>query len=127
EGVRELRTNLQYTNIDDPPRAIVVTSPLPGDGKSTTAGNLAIMLAQAGQPVVLIDADLRKPRVATLFGLSDDAGVTDVLAGRADVEDVMHQIDTEGFLNVITAGRIPPNPSEVLGSRRMLDLVKALK
>ncbi len=84
EATRELRTNLQYTNIDEPPKAIVMTSPQPGDGKSTTASNLAIVLAQAGQPVVLIDTDLRRPRIAALWNLDNAAGLTDALAGRAD-------------------------------------------
>lgn len=89
EAFRGLRTNLQYMSIDDPPKAIVVTSPLPGDGKSFTAANLAIAIAAAGQRVVLVDADLRRPRVATVFGLVGDAGLSDVLAGRAEVADVL--------------------------------------
>ena len=115
EATRELRTNLQYTNIDEPPRAIVMTSPQPGDGKSTTASNLAIVLAQAGQPVVLIDTDLRRPRIAALWNLDNAAGLTDALAGRADVDDVTHYVGPEGMLRVITSGRNPPYPSEVLG------------
>ena len=126
EATRELRTNLQYTNLDEPPKAIVMTSPQPGDGKSTTASNLAIVLAQAGQPVVLIDTDLRRPRIAALWNLDNAAGLTDALAGRADVDDITHYVDPEGMLRVITSGRIPPNPSEVLGSQRMLQLVADL-
>jgi capsular exopolysaccharide synthesis family protein len=124
EALRELRTNLQFMSVDDPPRAIVVTSPVPGDGKSTTAANLAVSLAAAGEPVILIDADLRRPVISALFGLPEGAGLTDVIAGRATVDDVSHRIDDT--LVVIGAGRIPPNPSELLGSQRMRDLVKQL-
>lgn len=127
EGMRESRTNLQYINVDKPPRASVLTSSMPGDGSSTTASSLAILLAQAGQRVVLIEADLRKPRVVTLSQLSGDAGLADVLAGRAQADDVIHETGPEGLINGIIAGRIPPNPSEVLGSKRMLDLVDSLK
>lgn len=127
EAVRELRTNLQYMNVDDPPRVIVVTSPLPGDGKSVTAANLARSLAAAGERTVLIDADLRRPVVAASFGLPDSPGLTDVLAGRVTLSDVAHIVDSDRNLVVITAGRIPPNPSEVLGSQRMKALLKELR
>ncbi|GAA3203523.1 polysaccharide biosynthesis tyrosine autokinase [Microbacterium terregens] len=126
EAMRELRTNLQFMDVDNPPRAIVVTSPLPGDGKSTLAGNLAVSLAAAGQKVILVDADLRRPMVASLFGLPEGAGLTDILAGRAQIADVRHTVDPSGNLVVIAAGRIPPNPSEVLGSNRMRDLIRSL-
>lgn len=127
EALRGLRTNLQYMSVDDPPRAIVVTSALPGDGKSTTAANLAVTLAASGQRTVLIDADLRRPSVATLFGVPGDAGLSDVLAGRASVEDVIQPIGTSsGALSVLAAGPIPPNPSEILGSDRMRQLIKGL-
>ncbi|RLK48009.1 polysaccharide biosynthesis tyrosine autokinase [Microbacterium telephonicum] len=126
EAMRELRTNLQFMDVDNPPRVIVVTSPIPGDGKSTSAANLALSLAAAGQRTILIDADLRRPVVGTVFDLPEGAGLTDVLAGRARFEDVAHQPDASGNLQVLTAGRIPPNPSEVLGSQRMRDLVREL-
>jgi capsular exopolysaccharide synthesis family protein len=126
EAMRELRTNLQFMDVDHPPRSIVVTSPLPGDGKSTTAVNLALSLAAGGQRVAFIDADLRRPRGAALFSLPDGAGLTDVLAGRAKVGDVAHSIGASHNLLVLTAGRIPPNPSEVLGSHRMRDLITGL-
>ncbi|MBS1905440.1 MAG: polysaccharide biosynthesis tyrosine autokinase [Actinobacteria bacterium] len=126
EAVRELRTNLQYMSIDDPPRVIVVTSPLPGDGKSVTAANLARSLADAGQHTVLIDADLRRPVIDTVFSLSNAVGLTDLLAGRASLADVAHVIDSSKNLVVLTAGRIPPNPGEVLGSNRMRELLKDL-
>lgn len=126
EATRELRTNLQFMDVDNPPRAIVITSPLPGDGKSTLAGNLAVSLAAAGEHVLLMDADLRRPMVAELFGLPEGAGLTDILAGRAEVSDVAHDVAHSPNLAVITAGRVPPNPSELLGSKRMRDLIASL-
>ncbi|WES62869.1 polysaccharide biosynthesis tyrosine autokinase [Microbacter sp. GSS18] len=126
EATRELRTNLRFVDIDNPPRTIVVTSPTPGDGKSTVSANLATSLAAAGEHVVLIDADLRRPMVATMFNLPEGAGLTDVLTDRAQLADVAHVVGGTGNLVVIGAGRIPPNPSEVLGSQRMKDLIANL-
>lgn len=126
EAVRELRTNIQFMDVDNPPRILVITSPLPGEGKSTTAANLAITLAASGQRVVLIDGDLRRPMVATIFHLIGDAGLTDILAGRASFDDVAQPVGRLGTLQVVAAGKIPPNPSEILGSQRMRDLVHAL-
>ncbi|GAA5035520.1 polysaccharide biosynthesis tyrosine autokinase [Microbacterium fluvii] len=126
EAMRELRTNLQFMDVDRPPRIIVVSSPLPGDGKSTTSANIALSLAAAGQKVVLVDADLRRPVIANLFDLPEGAGLTDVLAGRAKVVDVAHSPDATGNLRVLPAGRLPPNPSEVLGSQRMRELLAGL-
>nr|MBS1901058.1 polysaccharide biosynthesis tyrosine autokinase [Actinomycetota bacterium] len=125
EAVRELRTNLQYMDVDNPPRIIVVTSPLPGDGKSTIASNLAVTLASSGQPVVLIDGDLRRPMVDTVFGLPKGAGISDVLAGRATIAEVAQRFGN-GQLLVVAAGKVPPNPSEVLGSARMRELLKSI-
>lgn len=127
EAMRELRTNIQFLDVDNPPKAIVITSALPGEGKSTTAANLAITLAASGQRVVLIDGDLRRPMVATVFGIPGEVGLTDVLAGRAAVEDVAQPVGPRGNLVVLAAGKIPPNPSELLGSKRMHDLVESLK
>ena len=126
EAMRELRTNIQFMDVDNPPKVIVVTSPLPGDGKSTTASNLAITLAANGQRTILIDGDLRRPMVGTVFGLPDGAGLTDVLAGRAELAHVAHPIGQNRNLVVVGAGKIPPNPSEVLGSERMRELLAAL-
>ncbi len=124
EALRVLRTNLQFMDVDQPPRIIVVTSALPGEGKSTVAANLALTLAASGSPVVLVDGDLRRPTVAKTMGLSGGAGVTDVLAGRADIQDVA-QRGPSGLV-VLTAGTIPPNPSEILGSERMRQLLADL-
>lgn len=126
EAMRELRTNIQFMDVDRPPRIIVVSSPLPGDGKSTTCANLAIILAASGQRVVLVDGDLRRPMVASIFGLVEGVGLTDVLAGRADFEDVAQPVGLDGNLRVLGAGKLPPNPSEVLGSVRMHDLLHRL-
>jgi len=126
ESFRGLRTNLQYMSVDDPPKAIVVTSPMPGDGKSFTAANLAMTIAASERPVVLIDGDLRRPMVATLFNLPNDAGLSDVLAGRARVEDVLQPASPDHPLSVLAAGPVPPNPSEILGSERMRQLIAEL-
>lgn len=126
EAMRELRTNLQYVDVDHPARVMVVTSPLPGDGKSTTAANLAVSIAATGQSVVLVDADLRRPVLGGMFGFSDDVGLSDVLAGRAQIEQVAHQIDEHGRLFVVAAGRTPPNPSEMVGSQRMQQFARKL-
>jgi capsular exopolysaccharide synthesis family protein len=126
EALRELRTNLQYMNVDNPPRVMVVTSPLPGDGKSTTIANLAIALAAGGQQVVLIDADLRRPTVSKTFNLVGGAGLTEVLAGRSDIADVLQPWGTSGKLFILAAGKTPPNPSELLGSERMHSLLAEL-
>lgn len=126
ESFRSLRTNLQYMNVDDPPRSIVVTSSAPGDGKSFTAANLAVALSATGQDVVLVDGDLRRPRVAELFGLVGDVGLSDVLAGRSTAEDAIQSVYGTTTLHVLASGAIPPNPSEILGSAKMRDLIKGL-
>lgn len=126
ESLRSLRTNLQFMDVDNPPRIIVVTSPLPGDGKSTIAANLALTLAASGAAVVLVDGDLRRSTVATTMGLPGGAGLTDVLAGRASLTDVLQRSAQSTTLHVLAAGSVPPNPSEVLGSERMRALLENL-
>ena len=126
EALRSLRTNLQFMDVDHPPKTIVVTSPLPGDGKSTIACNLALTLAAAGTTVVLVDGDLRRSMVAKTMGLPDGAGLSDVLAGRASLAEVLQRTPRSGNLLVLAAGSVPPNPSEVLGSERMHTLLADL-
>lgn len=126
EAMRSLRTNLQFMDVDNPPRAIVVTSPIPSDGKSTIACNLAATLAAGGKPVVLIDGDLRRSTVAKTMGLPGGAGLSDVLSGRAEIADVLQRTPRYDHLFVLTAGSTPPNPSEVLGSERMRRLINDL-
>ncbi|WP_182111834.1 polysaccharide biosynthesis tyrosine autokinase [Actinotalea sp. JY-7876] len=125
ESFRRLRTNLQFLDVTDDLQTMVVTSSLPGEGKSTTAINLAITLADAGTKVLLVDADLRRPSVAKYMELEGSVGLTTVLIGRAAVEDVV-QPWGNGHLHVLPSGQIPPNPSELLGSRTMADLLAML-
>lgn len=125
EAFRRLRTNLQFLGVDSRPRLIVVTSSLPDEGKSTTAINLAITLADAGARVALVDADLRDPSVSRYMGLEGAVGLTTVLIGRAELADVL-QPWGEGTLDVLPAGQVPPNPSELLGSGAMSQVLDAL-
>lgn len=126
EAFNELRINLQYMNPDDPPRVITVTSTSPADGKSTVAANLAVTLAHAGVPVVLVDADLRRPTVATTFGLPAGAGLSDVVVGRASFVDVLHEAADPQGLVILPAGQLPPNPTELLTSARFKEAIEAL-
>lgn len=126
ESFRQLRTNLQFANVSGHARSMVVTSSLPGEGKSTTAVNLAIALAQAGQTVCLIDADLRRPMINDYLGLDRNAGLTTALVGDADVNDLLQAWGEDG-LYVLTSGQIPPNPSELLGSAEMKQLLGRLE
>ncbi|WP_187645418.1 polysaccharide biosynthesis tyrosine autokinase [Streptomyces sp. TRM49041] len=124
EAFRKLRTNLQFSQVDDPPRIIVVASSVPGEGKTNTAINLALSLAEAGVSTCLVDGDLRRPCVAPTFGLVQDAGLTTVLIGQARVEDVMQQV--AGGLSVLASGAVPPNPAELLASARMGEVLHEL-
>lgn len=125
EAVRRLRTNLQFVELVGDTRSIVVTSSVPGEGKSTTALNLAVSMADAGLKVILVDADLRRPSVAQYLGLEGQAGLTTVLIGRAEVDEVT-QPWQRSTLDILPAGQIPPNPSELLGSKAMEALIEQL-
>ena len=125
ESYRTLRTNLQYSSFDEEYKVIVVTSSEPGEGKSTTAGNLALSIAQGDKKVALIDCDLRKPSLHKKFGLSNTVGLSDVIVGKESISIVGHRYNNN--LTVLTSGKIPPNPSEMLGSKSMKALIEALK
>jgi capsular exopolysaccharide synthesis family protein len=125
EAFRLIRTNLQFAQVDHKPRVIVVTSPLPGEGKTNTAANLALSLAEAGRKVCLVDADLRNPNVAKTFGLVQDAGLTTVLIGEATVYEVLQPCG-EGKVHALTSGPLPPNPAEILSSDRMRQVLEDL-
>lgn len=126
ESYRQLRTNLQFANVSGRARSVLVTSSVPGEGKSTTATNLALALAQAGQSVCLIDADLRRPMVNEYLGLDRSAGLTTALVGSADINDLLQHWGEDDFF-VLTSGQIPPNPSELLGSDEMKQLILRLE
>lgn len=126
ESFRQLRTNLQFAHVSHKSKTVLITSSLPGEGKSTTATNLAIAMAEAGQTVALVDADLRRPMVAKYLGLEANAGLTTALIGQADVKDLMQPWGSNE-LHVLTSGRIPPNPSELLGSEEMKHLILRLE
>ncbi|XAS66651.1 polysaccharide biosynthesis tyrosine autokinase [Micrococcaceae bacterium Sec5.7] len=126
ESFRQLRTNLQFANVSSNAKTVLVTSSLPGEGKSTTAINLAIALAQAGQSVCLVDADLRRPMVNEYLGLDRNAGLTTALVGAADVNELLQPWGDDD-LYVLTSGLVPPNPSELLGSDAMKELVIRLE
>jgi succinoglycan biosynthesis transport protein ExoP len=125
EAVRRLRTNLQFIDVSNRPKSIVISSSIPGEGKSTMAINLAVSLADTGARVILVDADLRRPSIAEYIGIEGRVGLTTVLIGRADVEDVVQPLGTT-TLDLLPAGQIPPNPSELLGSAAMASLLDRL-
>ena len=125
EAYRSLRTNVRFLFPRGEPGVFVVTSSGPGEGKTTTAANLAIAFAESGQRVALVDADMRLPRVAERFGIEGGIGLSDVLAGRVAVGDVVQRWG-RGALFLLPAGTIPPNPAELLGSPAMSHLVESL-
>ncbi|WP_295789495.1 polysaccharide biosynthesis tyrosine autokinase [uncultured Microbacterium sp.] len=125
ESFRALRTNLQFLDMGGR-ASFVITSSIPSEGKSTTTINLAIALADAGKRVALLDTDLRKPKVAEYLGIEGGAGLTDVLIGRASINDVMLPWGGRS-LYVLPAGKVPPNPSELLGSAQMGTLLHMLE
>lgn len=126
ESFRSLRTNVQFLDLDEAKRSFTVTSAVPSEGKSTTAANLAIAMAENGARVALVDADLRRPRMADIMEVEGAAGLTDVLIGRAELDDVMVPWGVGG-LRLLPAGRVPPNPSELLGSASMRALMHELE
>lgn len=126
EAFRQLRTNLQYVDVDNPRKVIVVTSALPGEGKTTSVCNLAIAMAAAGSAVLVVEADLRRPEMTDLLGLDGSAGLTDILAGRLRSQQVI-QPWAGGSFDVLASGPLPPNPSELLASRQMGALLGELR
>jgi capsular exopolysaccharide synthesis family protein len=126
ESFRQLRTNLQFANVSAHAKTVLVTSSIPGEGKSTTATNLAIALAQSGQSVCLVDADLRRPMVNEYLGLDGSVGLTTALLGATDVLELV-QSWGEDNLFVLASGMIPPNPSELLGSQEMVRIIERLE
>jgi receptor protein-tyrosine kinase len=126
EAFRVLRTNLQFVDVDARCKVFVVTSSVPGEGKSTTVTNLALTMAQAGQRVLLVDGDLRRPQVAELLGLESSVGLTTVLVGNVSLHEALQSHGPSGVM-VLTSGTTPPNPAELLQSKAMHDLMATIR
>lgn len=125
EAYKTLRTNIQYSSFDKEIKTILVTSTIPGEGKSTIAGNLALSFAQQDKKVLVIDCDLRKPALHKMFKLSNFKGLSDVIVGNSDLEKAMYNYKDN--FDILTSGKIPPNPSEILASNAMTMLLEKLK
>lgn len=125
ESYRTLRTNIEYSSFDKKYSVIVITSSEQGEGKSTTAGNLALCMAQGEKKVILIDCDLRKPSLHRKFKISNLLGLSDVIIGKTNLATAMHRYNDN--LVLLTSGKTPPNPSEMLSSKTMANLLESLK
>lgn len=126
EAYRTLRTNLQFLQGDKQVKTVVITSTESGEGKSTTCANTAVALAQGGYKVLILDCDLRRPMIHKLFSLPNDKGLTNFLVGDVNLNEIIKHIDIEG-LHIITSGVIPPNPSEILNSKKMSEYLEKFK
>ena len=126
ESFRRLRTNLQFLNVDKPPRVFVLTSSVATEGKSETAINLSLALAESGSRVLLIEADLRRPLVVSYMSMPDKVGLTNILTGQADFADVVQETRHEG-VDLLACGPLPPNPSELLSSQMVRTLLQELR
>jgi capsular exopolysaccharide synthesis family protein len=126
ESYRALRTNIEFSSIDQTLQVLMVSSAGPGEGKSTTITNLAITFAQSEKKVILIDADLRKPTAHHTFSLSNRWGLSSVISQQSKLEEVIQASDIPN-LDVMTSGAIPPNPAEMMGSKKMTSLLEQLR
>jgi capsular exopolysaccharide synthesis family protein len=129
EAYRQLRTSILLSSAGHAPKSLLVTSSLPSEGKTTTATNTAISLAQTGARVLIIDADMRRPRVHSVFGFKNNAGLSSVLASELNEKEVLDaiQFDDRTKVGVLASGPIPPNPAELVGSDQMTKLLKLLQ
>jgi len=126
ESYRTLRTAVQFLSLDEPKHVIGVTSAVPDEGKTTTVANLALSFARAGQRVIVVSFDFRKPKLHTFFGTSNDSGVTSVLLGQHTLKEAIKTVEGEPRLRVLSSGPVPPNPAEILAINHVVDLVDAL-
>jgi non-specific protein-tyrosine kinase len=126
EAYRTLRTNLDFAGLDRPLKTVAVTSAGVGEGKTTTLANLAVVSAQAGRRVIVVDADLRRPTLHEILSLPNDAGLTTMLMDEAALASPPLQRTAVDGLWALTSGPLPPNPAELMGSRRMAELIAAL-
>lgn len=127
EAYRTLRTNIQFSSLDKDIKTITVTSSGPGEGKSTVMTNLAVTMAQTGKKVIIVDCDLRKPKVHRVFEIQNNVGFTTALVENVDYKNVVKHVDGIERLDIIPSGPIPPNPSELLGSNRSKEFFEKLK
>jgi capsular exopolysaccharide synthesis family protein len=126
EAYRGLRTSIQFMALDRPTKVLQITSPSAGDGKTTTSANLAWIMAEAGQRVVLVGCDLRRPRVHEFFSLPNEIGFTSVLIGEAELGDALLRVPNQSRLQILPTGPVPPNPSELLSSGKTQEVFKNL-
>ena len=126
EAFRGIRTALFFSCQQNGVKVLQVTSPVPGDGKSTIAANIAVSIAQSGRRVCLVDCDFRRPRVAKIFGLAADTGFVQVIGGKVEIRDAIQQTTVEN-LSALTCGRRPGNPAELLSSELFGDLISELR
>lgn len=126
EAYRTLRTAAQFVSIDKPIKTIAVTSSRPGEGKTTVTANLAVAFARAGQRVVVLSADLRRPRIHEFFGVSNRVGLTSVLLGTVPMSEAVLPVEGEDGLSIVPAGPLPPNPAEILALNGVVDVVESL-
>lgn len=126
EAFRTIRTNIQFSSLDEDIKALVVTSTQPSEGKSTVISNLGVTMAQSGKKVLLIDCDLRKPSIHKKLGVSNTDGLTTILSKEKKLDEVIQLTNINNFY-VLTSGPIPPNPAELLQSKKMKALVKELE
>jgi polysaccharide biosynthesis transport protein len=129
ESYRHLRTSVLLSTAGRAPKSLLITSSLPSEGKTTTAVNTAISLAQTGASVVIVDADMRRPRLRTIFGLSDRLGLSSVLSSEVSTAEMLAMVTKDDVtgLSVLTSGPIPPNPAELVGSEQMRRLISSLE
>ena len=125
ESYKTLRTNIQYSSVDKKIKCILITSAEPAEGKSTTASNLAISFAEEDKKVIIIDCDLRKPSLHKKFRVSNVIGLSDILVGKSTIDESITKFSEN--LSILTSGKTPPNPSEMLGSKNMTKLLEQIK
>jgi len=127
EAYRMLRTNLGYTGVDKKHELIVITSSKKSEGKTTTITNLAVTMAQSGHKVLIIDCDLRRPKIHKMFHLDNTVGLSDILLKDVSFDKALYHIEDVENLHIVTSGNIPPMPSELLDSQKMVDLLNGLR
>ncbi|MDF1519287.1 MAG: polysaccharide biosynthesis tyrosine autokinase [Brevefilum sp.] len=127
EAFRSLRTSLEFYSVDSPLEILSITSSGPEEGKTTIAANLSVILASGNKKVLLLDADLRRPNIHKMFSVINRVGLSDLLRGNLDYSEVIHTFDEIANLSIITSGSLPPNPAELVASKKMNSIIDELK